>query len=166
MRLFLIGFMGSGKSKIGKLLSKKLNIKHIDLDDFIEKSENKSISEIFKNYGENQFRKIEEKYLREIIIDKNIVISTGGGTPTINNLMDLMNELGETIYLKCYNDILFQRIQIDKEKRPIISQIENKDLRAFIDERLNKREIFYKKSKHTICNNKGNPIKNIIDSLG
>ena len=107
MRYFLIGFMGSGKSLIGKQLAKKLHMKYIDLDHFIEASENKTITNIFNNSGETYFRELEEKYLKEMIKEDNILVSTGGGTPTFNELIDTMNNVGKTIYLECCTETLF-----------------------------------------------------------
>ena len=166
MRYFLIGFMGSGKSSIGKQLAKELNIKHIDLDNLIEESENIKIADIFNNSGEDYFRELEEKYLKEIIKEDNILVSTGGGTPTLNGLMDTMNNVGETIYLECCTEILFERLQQNKEKRPMISVLSDKSLRRYIEKKIEERKFFYKKATHTICNDRGSCVNKIIDFLG
>ena len=166
MKYFLIGFMGSGKSLIGKQLAEELNIKHIDLDNFIEESENITIAGIFNNSGEAYFRELEEKYLKEIIKEDNILVSTGGGTPTIHGLIDIMNNVGETIYLECCNEILFKRLHQNKEKRPMISVLSDKSLRRYIENKLEERNFFYKKATHTICNDSGNCVDEIIDVLG
>ena len=166
MRYFLIGFMGSGKSSIGKQLAKELNIKHIELDDFIEESENITISGIFNNSGEDYFRELEEKYLQEIIKEDNILVSTGGGTPTIHGLMDIMNNIGETIYLECCTKTLFERLNKNKEKRPMISILSDESLMRYIRNKLEERNFFYKKATHTICNDSGNCVNEIIDVLG
>ena len=166
MRYFLIGFMGSGKSLIGKQLSEKLRLKYIDLDNFIEKSENIIIAGIFNNSGEVYFRKLEEKCLQEIIKEDNILVSTGGGTPTIHGLMDIMNNIGETIYLKCCTETLFERLNKDKEKRPMISTLSDESLRRYIENKLEERNLFYKKATYTICNDSGNCLNEIINILG
>ena len=158
--------MGSGKSSIGKQLAKELNIKHIELDDFIEESENITIPDIFNNSGETYFRKLEEKYLQEIIKEDNILVSTGGGTPTIHGLMDIMNNVGETIYLECCTETLFERLHQDKEKRPMIYSLSDESLRRYIENKLEERNFFYKKATHTICNDSGNCVNEIIDILG
>jgi len=158
--------MGSGKSSIGKQLAKELNIKHIELDDFIEESENITISGIFNNSGEDYFRELEEKYLQEIIKEDNILVSTGGGTPTIHGLMDIMNNVGETIYLECCTETLFERLHQNKEKRPMISSLSDESLRRYIENKLEERNFFYKKATHTIYNDSGNCVNEIINILG
>ena len=165
MKYFLIGFMGSGKSLIGKQLAEKLNIKYIDLDNFIEKSENRTITDIFNNSGETYFRKLEEKYLKETIKEDNILVSTGGGTPTIHGLMDIMNNIGETIYLECCTETLFERLHQNKEERPMISTLSDESLMRYIENKMEERNFFYKKATHTICNDSGNCVNEIIDVL-
>lgn len=166
MRYFLIGFMGSGKSSIGKQLAKELNIKHIDLDNLIEESENIKIADIFNNSGETYFRELEEKYLKETIKEDNILVSTGGGTPTTHGLMDIMNNIGETIYLECCTETLFERLNKDKEKRPMISILSDESLMRYIKNKLEERNFFYKKATHTIYNDSGNCVNEIINILG
>ena len=165
MRYFLIGFMGSGKSKVGKKVTEQLHLKYIDLDEFIEESEQRSISDIFNNSGETYFRELEEKYLKEIIKEDNILVSTGGGTPTFHNLIETMNEVGETIYLECCREILFKRLHENKEKRPMISELSDKSLKRYIENKLSERKIFYTKATHTICNDKGDCNKEIVNLL-
>ena len=165
MRYFLIGFMGSGKSLIGKQLAEKLHMKYIDLDDFIEKSENRIITDIFNNSGETYFRKLEEKYLKEIIKEDNILVSTGGGTPTFHGLMDTVNNVGKTIYLECCTETFFERLHKNKEKRPMISVLSDKSLRRYITNKIEERKLFYKKATHTICNDSGSCVNEIIDIL-
>ena len=165
MRYFLIGFMGSGKSKVGKIVAEQLLLKYIDLDELIEESEQRSISDMFNNRGENYFRKLEEKYFKEIIKDDNILVSTGGGTPTFHNLIETMNEVGETIYLECSTEILFKRLHENKEKRPMISELSDKSLKRYIENKIEERKIFYTKATHTICNDKGDCIIGIVNLL-
>ena len=174
MKYFLIGFMGSGKSFIGKQLAEKLHMKHIDLDNFIEESEDMPIMKIFMGYGETYFRELEEKYLKKIIKEDNILVSTGGGTPAFNGLINIMNNVGETIYLECCTKILFERLHRNKEKRPMISLLQKSNmvrrnpilLRRYIEKKLEERKCFYEKATHTICNDSGNCINEIIDVLG
>jgi shikimate kinase len=165
MRYFLIGFMGSGKSKVGKIVAEQFHLKYIDLDEFIEESEQRSISDIFNNSGETYFRELEQQYLKEIIKEDNILVSTGGGTPTFHNLIKTMNEVGETIYLQCCPEILFKRLHENKEKRPMISELSDKSLKRYIENKIEERKIFYTKATHTICNDKGDCSKGIINLL-
>ena len=165
MKYFLIGFMGSGKSLIGKQLAEKLHMKYIDLDNFIEESEKRTIADIFNNSGETYFRELEKKYLEEIIKKDNILVSTGGGTPILNNLIDTMNKVGRTIYLECCTKILFTRLHQNKEKRPMISFLSDKSLKKYIENQMEERKSFYKKATHTICNDSGSCVNEIIDVL-
>ena len=155
MYYFLIGFMGSGKSSLGKKISEEENIKFIDLDKYIEEKEKKEIYQIFNCFGEDKFRHLEEKYLYEIIEKtdaKNniILIACGGGTPIYNNLIDKINNIGVSIYLESSADMLFDRLKEEKTARPLISYLKDNDLRKFIDDSLQKREKIYKRSKYII----------------
>jgi len=158
--------MGSGKSLIGKQLAEKLHLKYIDLDNFIKKSENRTISDIFNNSGETYFRKLEEKYLKKMIKEDNLLVSTGGGTPTFHGLINTMNNVGKTIYLECCTETLFERLHENKEKRPMISGLSDKSLRRYIENKMEERKFFYKKATHTICNDSGNCVNEILDILG
>ena len=166
MKYFLVGFMGSGKSTIGKLLSERLNIKYFDLDDVIQKQENKSISEIFSIKGEDYFRILEKKYLNQLMIKDQFIISTGGGTPIHNNMMYLMQKNGRCIYLKCSSEILFNRLKNNKKKRPLISNLSEEKLKIFIEKTLSERKMFYETSEHIFYNNTEKEKIEIINFLG
>ena len=131
MKFFLIGFMGSGKSYIGKKICDKINLSHIDLDDYIVKHEHKSITNIFIENGEIYFREIEKQYLSKIINRDNFLLSTGGGTPIYNDNLDLMNVHGTTIYLKYSHITLYNRLKNSKNNRPLIKNLSNKSLHSF-----------------------------------
>tara|TARA_Y100001968_G_C19365855_1_gene722457 strand:+ start:193 stop:696 length:504 start_codon:yes stop_codon:yes gene_type:complete len=166
MRYFLIGFMGAGKSLIGKSLAEKLNLQYIDLDNFIEESEKKTIIDIFHNSGESYFRELEKKYINQIIKQDNLLVSTGGGTPTFHALMDTMNSFGETIYLECSKETLFKRLNKDKSKRPMISSLSSENLKKYIEIKMEERKCFYKKATYIISNdNSRNPVNKIINVL-
>src|SRR5215217_1973749 len=109
--VFLIGFMGSGKTFVGKKLAQLLKTTFIDLDEVIEKSEEKTISQIFSQNGEEFFRERESHYLKSLSERSNVVIATGGGTPCFHDNMKWMNENGITIYLKAKSEILFDRLK-------------------------------------------------------
>lgn len=138
--------MGSGKTTIGKLLAKKLDLQFIDVDVFIENRYRKSISAIFEERGEEGFRKIERQTLLEIIEFEDFVISTGGGLPCFFNNMDLMNESGITIYLKASVEELVNRLCSGKQNRPLIKGKNPEELKDFVSTNLNKREAFYNKA--------------------
>src|SRR5690554_4257405 len=99
-RIFIIGYMGSGKTTVGKKLAKSLSLSFIDLDAFIESKYRKTIAEIFAEKGEDGFRKIESKALSEVALIEDVVISTGGGAPCFYNNMELMNKTGTTVIYK------------------------------------------------------------------
>ncbi|WGH24953.1 MAG: shikimate kinase [Candidatus Shikimatogenerans bostrichidophilus] len=149
MKIILMGYMGCGKTYIGKLLSKKINYFHIDLDNIIELSFNIKINLFFKKYGEKFFRLIEHNLLKFIIKYINInnyILSLGGGTPCYyNNLKYLKKNF--TIYLKTNYKILFKRLNNDNENRPILKKYRNKKLFFFIKNHIKKREKYYKQSK-------------------
>ena len=152
--IILFGYMGAGKSYIGRKLSKELMMEFFDLDDNIELNEKESIDNIFIEKGEVYFRKIENKHL-ESILNKNfgIIISTGGGTPCYSNNMELIKKNKNLIsfYLKSSSIKLTERLFSEKEKRPLISNINSKKkLNSFISKHLFERNIFYNKADYTI----------------
>jgi shikimate kinase len=141
--------MGSGKTTIGKKLTKKLNLQFIDLDAFIENRYRKSVEEIFAEKGEAVFREMEQKALHEVAQFENVVISTGGGTPCFFDNMTFMNKIGTTIYLKVSIDELARRLNGSKEKRPLIKGKNQENLKTFIANNLEKREVFYNQASYT-----------------
>ncbi len=152
-RIFLIGFMGSGKTTVGKLLAQKLEFSFIDLDQYIENRLLKNISTLFTEGGEDSFRAIEHKLLLEVAQIDNVVVSTGGGTACFHNNMEIMNEAGISIYLKISHQILQNRLQKAKEFRPLIKDKTDQELFAFILEALQKREKYYQQASLIVSNN-------------
>lgn len=148
--------MGSGKSTVGRMLSNALKKEFVDLDHVIEKSEGKTISEIFSLQGESEFRKLERKYLLEISQKDNQIVSVGGGTPCFHGNIDYMNEMGTTIYLKMSPNSLTERFSnlspAAKQTRPLIANKTKEELHEFISLTLQKRESFYEKAKITVSN--------------
>lgn len=161
MRIFLIGFMASGKSTVGKKLAKKLNLPFIDLDDYIEEKYNATIRLLIYDKGMDKFREIEKESL-ETLINKheNIVISTGGGTPCFFDNINLMNNSGVTIYLEVDIHTLVDRLMYAKQDRPLIWGKSREDLTVYAEDLLDKRQNDYQKAKHII---NGKNLK--IDSL-
>ena len=151
--IYLVGFMGCGKSTIAEKLSKEINFKHIDTDSIIEEQNSISISEIFKNKGEKYFRNEEYKILEKILNQKRIVVSTGGGFVCRRDIMNKINKNNLSIYLKLSADNLHKRLKSNYKKRPLLSNIEAEKLKYFINSLLIKREEFYAKSRIIIdCN--------------
>ena len=150
MKIFLIGYMGSGKSTAGKKLASKLGLTFLDLDDYIESEYGKTIPEIFEKEGEEKFRELEHLYLKKVLSFDNIVISLGGGTPCFYNHMELLNNSGLTVYLKMSVDALATRLVNAKKKRPLIQDMSEFDLKNFISTNLSKREPFYLQSHYKV----------------
>ncbi len=147
-KVFLIGYMGAGKTTLGKLFAEELGVEFIDLDHFIEARHQKTINQLFEEFGEDGFRRIESTMLKEVGSFENVIISVGGGTPCFFDNMDFMNEVGETVYLKASAGILTQRLNPCKEKRPLIKDKTEAELLEFIDSSLQKREPFYSKASY------------------
>ena len=148
--IFLIGYMGVGKTVVGKSLSKKINYKFYDLDNYIEIKEGKKVSEIFNQENEVYFRKIENKYLNNLSSTKEKkIISTGGGTPCFDNNLSIIQDSSNSlsIYLKANVDTLVNRLKNSIDKRPLISHLkDDKELRDFITKHLFERSFYYEKS--------------------
>lgn len=142
-RIFLIGYMGAGKSTIGRSLAKSLNLTFYDLDYFIESRYKKSISQIFEEEGEIGFRKIENSILKEVGELEDIVVATGGGTPCFYDNMAYMKEQGQTVYLNASPEALTNRLALAKSKRPLIADKNDKELLRFVSATLCKRNIHY-----------------------
>ncbi len=161
MRVFLIGFMASGKSTVGKKLAKKLGLPFVDLDNYIENKYNATIRLLIYGKGIDIFREIEKESL-EALINKheNILISTGGGTPCYFDNMKLMNSSGDTIYLEVDLHTLVDRLMYAKQDRPLIWGKSREDLTVYAKDLLEKRQNDYKKAKHSV---NGKNLK--IDSL-
>jgi shikimate kinase len=148
--IYIIGFMGSGKTTAGKKLASLLGWSFIDLDKRIEEYAGKTIPEIFSQSGEDYFRIIETQLLRNLKMCTKTVISTGGGTPCYIDNMDYMIETGLTIYLKLTPAELKGRLSHSKGKRPLIKDLDQNELTSFIKEKLAVREKWYERSDITM----------------
>lgn len=142
-RIFLVGYMGAGKTTVGKDLAYRAGLSFIDLDFYIEGRYCKSVSQIFSEKGEEAFREIERKMLHEVAEFEDVVISTGGGAPCFFDNMGFMNGCGTTVYLKVPVEELAKRLDVCKHTRPVLKGRSGAELRAFIAESLEKRDPFY-----------------------
>lgn len=158
MKIVLLGYMGSGKTTIGRELSKKLYLPFFDLDHYIESKEGETISNIFKTKGEIYFRKIEHKYLKEFLKEKeDFVLSLGGGTPCYAGNMDVISSHDglTSIYLQANIPTLVERISRNKSKRPLVASLSQEKLTEFIAKHLFERRNFYELAHKTVSvNNK------------
>ena len=165
MRVFLLGFMGCGKTHWGKLIGQKLNIPFFDLDEEIVSSEGKSINDIFAEQGEEYFR-LKEKELLYMITEnhESFVMASGGGTPCFYNNIDYMNKSGTTVWFNCSVDCLFKRLVNEKEKRPLIRNLTDEQLKAYIMKKYADRKIFYQQAS-IIINDEEISSEKLIDAI-
>lgn len=157
MKIVLVGYMGSGKTTIGKLLAKELEISFLDLDEVIQNGVGDTIPNIFNAKGEIFFRKKENEYLNAVLSNKNnFILSTGGGTPCYSGNMKTMLDLADHVfYLKISIPGLVKRLIKEKDHRPLIKNIDEGDLPEFIGKHLFERNNFYLKATHIVeCDNK------------
>ena len=147
-RIFLIGYMGAGKTTLGKAFAREMNLSFVDQDWYIEERFHKTVQEIFAERGEQGFRELERQMLHEIAEFENVVISTGGGAPCFYDNMDFMNQKGDTVFLNVTPEVLFSRLKVASQNRPILRGKSNEELKAFIAKTLEKRAPFYSKAKY------------------
>jgi shikimate kinase len=165
MKIFLIGFMGSGKTHWGRLLSQKLSIPFFDLDEKISEQEGKSIPEIFATAGEEHFR-TQEKEMLHLITEsyENFVMACGGGSPCFFNNIDYMHTAGTTVWINTPLELLFQRLVKEKEKRPLIKDLSDKQLKSFIAKKFADRKIYYEQAD-IIMDDEPVVLEKLIDKL-
>jgi len=150
MKIYLVGYMGSGKSTFGQQLAIALGIPFTDQDKEFEKRYKIGIPDFFSKYGEEAFRDLETKILSDISQLTDAVISTGGGTPCFFDNMMLMNQTGITIYLQASPQLLLSRIEPSAWKRPVFQKFQDSDPLSKITEHLKTREVYYKQARITI----------------
>ena len=144
--VFLVGFMGTGKTHWGKLWAEKLKYLFVDLDDAIESAEQATVHEIFEKKGEDYFRRKETDILRQMLPKENTIIACGGGTPCFFDNMEWMNGNGITILLKSNAEYILENIKKQIGKRPLLKGMDDAEIRSFIETKLNEREVFYNKA--------------------
>lgn len=164
MKIVLMGYMASGKSTVGQLLASDLEIPFIDLDDFIEEQEKKSIQTIFSERGEIYFRKLEHQMLQKVLSEnESIVLSTGGGTPCYgNNMQTILEQADHSVYLQMSIPDLVDRIAKGKANRPLVQAIADEDLPEFVGKHLFERIPFYAQAQH-VLSGKGTPAEVVAD---
>lgn len=150
MRIFLIGFMGCGKSTMGRALAASLNMTFIDLDTYLEERFFKTIPQIFAEEGEENFRLKERKVLEEVSAFDQVIVATGGGAPCFFDNMELMNQSGFCIFLDVEIDSLVNRLIHAKTERPLIKGKSPEELHLFIEGMMQKRRPFYEKARHIL----------------
>ena len=149
-RIILIGYMGAGKTTIGRQLAMALGLQFYDLDWYIEMRYHTKVSEIFAQQGEEHFRDLERRMLHEVAEFEDVVISCGGGTPCFGDNMQYMNQQAETVYLKLQPEVLAMHLSMGRTVRPLILGKSGDELLEHIKKSLAEREPFYSQAKHTV----------------
>jgi shikimate kinase len=177
MIVFLLGFMGSGKSFYAKGLSDFLHVPFVDLDQFIEEDQAMSITEIFERKGESAFRALESVAIKEVyadLLDKTAerpykndilgIISCGGGTPCYNGNMEWMNKHGMTIWINPSEEVILERLMKEKSTRPLVASLSAESLTDFIHQKLIERKPYYEKAQLMI-NQSNMPIDEFVNTI-
>ncbi|GAB3024859.1 shikimate kinase [Niabella terrae] len=148
MRIYLIGFMGVGKTHWGRQLAKKLEMPFFDLDELIVDAEEKTVTEIFEQQGEEYFRMKEREILQWVSESHDaMILSCGGGAPCFFNNIDYMNQKGLTVWIDAPFEILLGRLRQHQEKRPLLKELDDAQLQAYILKKSSDRRIFYERAK-------------------
>jgi shikimate kinase len=150
MRIYLIGYMASGKTRMGQEISAISGYPFIDTDEWFEEKYRISVLEFFERYNEESFRKIENKILAETVNYGDAIIATGGGTPCFFDNMEFIKRNGISIYLKVDLMALVDRLSVFRKKRPLLKNIPVKELEPFVRTQLTERELFYNKADFTV----------------
>ena len=157
MKIILVGYMGSGKTTVGKVLAKKLGLPFFDLDDYIETTEGKTITEIFETEGQIRFRKKEHEHLKRLLNDiDEMVLATGGGAPCYSgNMKTILDATPNVFFLRVTIPELVSRLTSEKATRPLIAHLNETEMPEFLGKHLFERNYFYSKAHHTItCDGK------------
>jgi shikimate kinase len=150
MKIFLIGFMGSGKTHWGRIWAQKNQLTFYDLDEQIEKTVGESVADIFEKKGEENFREMERYVLRKFNVKNNFVMACGGGTPCFLENLPWMNEQGITVYLEAKPSEILEKVMHETQERPLLKKLNSSELLFFIEQKLKEREPFYKQAKYTL----------------
>ena len=143
IRIIIIGYMGAGKTTVGRALSRELGIPFYDLDWYIESRMRKTVKQLFDERGEEGFRRIERNMLHEVAEFENVIVSCGGGTPCFFDNMEYMNQQGQTVYLQASPEVLYGHLLMGKSVRPLL-------LGKTREEQLKQREPYYSQARHIL----------------
>ena len=164
-RIFLLGFMGTGKTTLGRALALDMNLSFCDLDQYIEQRYMKRISQIFQDKGESGFRMIESRLLREVGEFEDVVISCGGSTPLFDGNIDYMNGQGQTIWLETSEQVLFNRLKVARMARPLIAGKTDQELRQYIAQELARRVPYYEKAQYRYSGDRLESVEQVAQSV-
>lgn len=147
--IIFLGYMGAGKTTVGKAFAQDTGRRFYDLDWYIESRRHRTVKQIFDEVGEDGFRRIERNMLHEVAEFENVVVSCGGGTPCFFDNMEYMNSRAVTVYLKATPDVLFEHLKMGRTVRPLLLGKTPDEVKAFVRQQLEVREPFYSKASHT-----------------
>ena len=165
MRIFLVGYMGSGKTGTGKEVAARAGCSFLDVDEMIEEKCRISILDMFEKYGEDTFRKIERSILLETLDIPDIVIATGCGTPCFFDIMELIMQSGTCVYLKMEPDELVKRLSAIRKKRPLLKDKNREELDSYVRFQLSEREAIYQRAHHVVRQGSG-AVSEILRIIG
>jgi len=146
VNIILLGYMGSGKTSLGRHLSTRMGMRFVDTDSAIERQTERSVPVIFRDFGEQYFRTLEKNIIQELRQQDNLLIATGGGLPCFNDMMNMLKELGTTVYLERSAKELAHRILHSPQPRPLIEHDSMEELTSFIQDMLSVRSHFYEQA--------------------
>lgn len=162
---FLIGYMGCGKTTLGRAVANATGIRFIDLDDYIEEREGCTIKEIFATRGEEAFRAIEREALTEVSRMQGTLVACGGGTPCFGDNMDLLNRCGLTVFLDAPHSSLLSRLKEGRAKRPLIASLSDEELDAFIHKQMEWRRPHYSRAALTFDSSRLESTDQVAESV-
>ncbi|WP_214072926.1 shikimate kinase [Mucilaginibacter sp. dw_454] len=165
MRVFIIGFMGCGKTTWGRKLANHLGVEFMDLDQVLEAKAGMTIAEYFTEHGQDAFRELESRVLKETDYPEDVIVSTGGGLPCFFDNLDWMNANGQSLYIKLSPKTLAERLDKGKTTRPLIAGKHGEELVTFIAEKLAEREGFYNRATHVV-NGIDMSVEMLADTVG
>lgn len=168
--IYLIGYMGSGKTTLGRVAADALSARFIDLDDYIEASQSMTVSEIFAHHGESGFRQLESAALAEIAggnagSEGRLIVACGGGTPVTPGNIELMEQSGIIVWLHSSVDTLVRRLSMARAHRPLIASLDDDSLRQYVDSALKSRFPTYSRARIMFDSNRLDDADQIADSL-
>lgn len=150
MKIYLIGYMASGKTNLGKEMAAVSGMPMVDMDDLFEEKYRLSITEFFEKYGEPVFRRLEHGILEDTFLMDDVIIATGGGTPCFFDNMDLILQSGVSVYLKAPVEVLLSRLRGIRKKRPLLKEVSEEELEAFITGQIREREPYYLRAEYVV----------------
>lgn len=159
--IFLIGYMGSGKSTLGRVVAKYTGLQLIDLDNYIERRYMANVRDIFARHGEERFRDMERRMLAEVADFENVIVACGGGTPCFHGNMELINSHGTSVWLQASEEILLRRLVRGRRKRPLLADKTDEEILLTIRSGLESRHPFYSMAHHRFCTDRLETIEEI-----